>query len=408
MEVELWKFEQISERRQMIKKIILCVMLLTSFHILASPVTHQDVLVRAAIQSLMKKNKIPSVVVLLYTNGKMSTYYFGEADPKKHIRVSENTLFEIGSITKTFTGVLLAENAIENKMRLNDPIDNNADFSHLSKITLQELATHTSSLPFNVKNLPYNVSVSGKNKATLNRFLQTWTAPFKPGTKMLYSNFGFGILGMILSKREQTTLPTLMKKNLLNPLGMKSSGLDISPEEQKNLASGFTEQGRPVKHLPSGLLPGAWAMKVSPKDMQNYLKAALGLSPVSEIRKAMTVSQMAYYVMPEQDTMLGLGWTITPLDKISNINKLIHNPSHYQFTAHKVQLLEIPAFNANTLIEKGGATDGFRSYIAIIPNKKVGIVILANRYFGSGDLPNLANKILFQITDILPVVNTIN
>lgn len=388
----------------MIKKIILCVTLLANFCVLASPVTHQDVLVHTAIQSLMKKNKIPGVAVLLYANGKMSTYYFGEADPKKHIRVSENTLFEIGSITKTFTGVLLAENVIENKMRFNDLIDNQAGFAHSPKITLQELATHTSSLPFNVENLPYNAAVSEKNKAAFNHFLQTWTAPFKPGTKMLYSNFGFGILGMILAKSEQTTLPVLIKQNLLNPLGMGSSGLDISPEKQKNLASGFTEQGKLVKHLPSGLLPGAWAMKVSPKDMQNYLKVALGVSPVSEkIYKAMVASQMAYYVMPEQGTMLGLGWAITPLDKISNINKLTHNPSHYHFAAYKVQPLEIPTFNANTLIAKGGLTDGFRSYIAIIPNKKAGIVILANRYFESGDLPNLANKTLFQITGMLPV-----
>lgn len=226
---------------------------------------------------------------------------------------------------------------------------------------------------------------------------------------MLYSNFAFGILGMELSENAKTTLPILMKQNLLNPLGMKSSGLDVSPKEQKNLAMGFTEQGKEVDHLPAGLFSGAWAMKVSPRDMKNYLRATLGIGPIPEkLRQPIMVSQMAYYVMPEQDTMLGLGWTITSLDKISNINKLMHNPAHYNFAAYVVQQLKTPTFDANSLIEKVGATDGFRSYIALIPNKKVGIVIMANRYFGSGDLPNLANKILFQITNMVPISKKVN
>lgn len=396
---------------RVLKKImLLCIGVLTNFFAFAAnPAVNQDVLVHTAIQSLMKKNKIPGVAVLLYANGKMSTYYFGEADPRKHIKVSENTLFEIGSITKTFTGILLAQNIIENKMQFNDQIDNNANFSSLSKITLQELATHTSSLPYGIENLPYNASASEKNKDKLNHFLQSWAAPFKPGTKMLYSNLAFGILGMILAENSKTILPILMKQNLLDPLRMMSSGLDISSKEQKNIAKGFTEKGQEVNHLPSGLFSGAWAMKVSPSDMQNYLKAVLGVAPIpEEIRKSIRISQMAYYIIPKNGTMLGLGWMITSLDKISNINKLTHNPAHYNFAAYEVHQLKIPAFNTNSLIEKGGATDGFRSYIAIIPEKKVGIVIMANRYFGSGDLPNLANKILFQITGMLPVNNVMN
>jgi beta-lactamase class C len=390
----------------MLKKIVLlCIGLLINLSVFAkSYIVQQDVLVNTAIQSLMKKNKIPGVAVLLYANGKMNAYYFGEADPKRHINVSENTLFEIGSITKTFTGILLAKNVIENKMHFNDPIDTNANFNNLSKITLQELATHTSSLPYGIENLPYNASTSEENKNRLDHFLKSWIAPFTPGTKMIYSNLAYGILGMILSENSKTTLSILMKQNILNPLGMMTSGLDISSKEQKYLAKGFTEKGQEVAHLPSGLLSGAWAMKVSSRDMQNYLKAILGVDPIPEkIQKAIKVSQMAYYAMPKNNTMLGLGWTITPLDNISNINKLIHKSAHNNFAAYEVRQLKTPTFNSNSLIEKGGATDGFRSYIAIIPDKKVGIVIMANRYFVNGDLPSLANKILFQITGILPV-----
>lgn len=360
---------------------------------------YQNQLVNHEIQAVMVKDKIPGVAVLLYANNKMSAYYFGDANPKKHVKVSENTLFEIGSITKTFTGLLLSEDALENKMSLNEKVNKSVHFSNLPNITLQELATHTSSLPFGVDGLPYNASVTEKNIKKLNRFLDNWTPAFAPGTKMFYSNIGFSLLGMALAENAKTTLPAMMKNNILNPLGMYHSGLDITPADQNNLAIGFTEKGNPVSHLPSGLLAGSWAMKVSPKDMKIYLEAALGVTPIPEkIRKAIIISQTGYYIMPKQNSLLGFGWEITPLDNSSVIKKLTNNPAHYTFAAYEVKRVKVPVFNPHSLVAKSGATDGFRSYIAIIPDKKTGIVIMANRYFGSGDLPNLANKILFQMT----------
>lgn len=360
--------------------------------------TSQDKLIRTTIQQLMKKNKINGIAVILYANGKIQTYYFGEANPQKHIPVSENTLFELGSITKTFTTLLLAENILEHKMQLKDTIKIN---NHSSKITLQELATHTSSLPFNALGLPYNASITQKNKVKLNHFLEKWTPPYLPGSKMLYSNLGFSMLGIILSKNMQTTLPTLMKQKILIPLGMNNSGLDISPTDQRNIAIGFSQNEKSVAHLPSGLLAGSWAMKSSAKDMQKYLKLALLLPTTSKkMQQAMRLSQTGFYSMTQQGTMLGLGWTITSLENPSNTHNLISNPAHYNFSAYSVRPIKNPTYNPNALIAKIGATDGFRSYIAIIPNKQTGIVILANKYFGSGDMLNVANKILFQISGI--------
>lgn len=391
----------LDKRMKILLKIFLFFTLFTVISALANTAAiSQDRLIRTSMQHLIKEDHIPGLALLLYENGKMYTYYFGEADPEKHIPVSENTIFELGSVTKTFTSLLLAANVLANKIQLEDPINLNGNRS-LSKITLQELATHTSSLPFNAPKLPYNAANNKQNKITLNQFLENWVPSYSSGSKMLYSNFGFGLLGIILARDMQSTLPALMQQEVLFPLGMNSSGLDIVSINKKNLATGFTQNGGAVQHLSSGLFAGSWAMKSSVQDMQTYLKLALLLPSMPEkLRQAMQFSQMGFYNIPQQGEKLGLGWTITSLANAANIHKLISIPKHYNFASYPVWVIKNPTYDPNTLIAKTGGTDGFRSYIAVIPKKQVGIVILANKYLASGDLPNVANKILFQLASI--------
>lgn len=215
---------------------------------------------------------------------------------------------------------------------------------------------------------------------------------------MLYSNLGFGILGQILSMKERTPLSELIRQEILSPLQMNASGLNISHNNQKYLAQGYTALGKPVPYLSSGLFGGSWAMRASTKDMRAYLMAVLGAETTSKkIHQAIQLSQKAYFNMPSESMQIGLGWLITPLNKIDVIKKLINQPDHYNFFPYMVQKIQEPIFNPNALIGKTGATDGFRAYIAVIPAKHTGIVIMINRFIPSnGALSNLANKILLQ------------
>jgi beta-lactamase class C len=355
--------------------------------------------------TFMQKYHIHGATVLIASHGKIKAYLFGEAVPTKHIPVSEDTIFELGSITKTFTGLILAENTMSNKVKFAEPIQQDIEGSYspaIGKITYLELATYTSGLPLNAEGLPYNASASLKNQAKLRHYLKKSTLAFQPGSKMLYSNLGFAILGEILAKKEQISLPNLMQRDILSPLNMDTSGLDISHENQKYLAQGYTADGKPVPSLPSGLFGGSWAMKASVKDMRLYLKAALGEPGTpKKIQQAMRLSQKSYYDMPSEDTQIGLGWLISPLNNTDAIQKLIHQPAHYQFIPYQVKKIPKPTFNPNALIGKIGATDGFRAYIAVIPEKHTGIVIMINRFINSsGALTNLANEILLQESNI--------
>lgn len=209
--------------------------------------------------------------MLLATHGKIKTCLFGEAVPTKHIPVSEDTIFELGSITKTFTGLILAESIMSGKTQLSEMIDHDSMTilsPSLGKITYLDLATYTSGLPVNAEYISYNASASLENQTRLGNYLKESAPAFLPGSNMLYSNLGFGILGQILAKKEQVTLSELMRRDILSPLKMNASGLDISHNNQRYLADGYTAQGKPTPYLSSGLMGGSWAMRASTKDMR--------------------------------------------------------------------------------------------------------------------------------------------
>lgn len=120
-----------------------------------------------AVLNFMKKYHVDGATVLLANQGKIKTCLFGEAVPAKHIPVSEDTIFELGSITKTFTGLILAQSILSDKTQLSEAIEyDSGDILSpaLKKITYLELATYTSGLPFNAKDIPYNATDSTKKK----------------------------------------------------------------------------------------------------------------------------------------------------------------------------------------------------------------------------------------------------
>jgi beta-lactamase class C len=384
-----------------IKPLLLSTLLLCSVACLAA-----DPMIQSTIQKYMQENEISGAAVLLYKEGKMQSYYFGEAVPEKHIPVTENTIFELGSITKTFTGLLLAQNVIENNVSLQDSVTHYLNLKtsrSFQKITLLDLATYTAGLPFNAPALPYNAVDSNRNSKVMQRFLKHWKAPYQPGSKILYSNFGYGLLGTALANSQTLPLPLLMQQTILNPLGMQNSGLDLKEATQENLAQGFTGEGTPIKHRSSGLLSGAWAMKASVADMQAYLKAALMLPEIPpEITQAMKISQTAYCDLPDKWSV-GLAWKIIPLDKPKTIDTLINRP-HNQSSVNSpvVSIANNPKFYSNAVIEKTGATDGFRAYIAVIPKTQTGIVVLINRFtYSAADFTNIAHSILLEASGMI-------
>lgn len=348
--------------------------------------------INQTIGELMKKNAIPGVAVLLYVEGKPYAYYFGYANPDKKIPVTQHTIFEMGSISKIMTSILLAQEVDFAKMGFSDPIDK---YIHglpdsFDDITLQDLATHTSGLPFN---LPKTI----QSRKALEGYFAKWAPEYASEEQWQYSNIGVGLLGDALVNATGKDFDKLYLRHILIPLKMQPITSNVPKRLQRFYAQGYDQAGKPVEPLGAILFPAAGGLKVSAGDMQRFLSAAIGLpdTPV-RVLYPMLMTQSVFVKLP--DSMQGLGWQIHSLR--DNRRNLLHAPEVADLGPIAVEeVYDRPMFKDTMLIDKTGATRGFRAYIAVIPNKKAGIVILANKNISNGEIVNAGRAALLKLVN---------
>ncbi|MCB1228933.1 MAG: beta-lactamase family protein [Verrucomicrobiae bacterium] len=267
--------------------------------------------------------------------------------------VDENTLFEIGSITKVFTGILLADQVQRGKASLDDPIAKHLPDSVLPKdsplasVTLLDLATHTSGLPRLPGNLesedldpgdPYaNYSVDDLHEY-LKNFQET---DFEERGKQSYSNLGVGLLGHILERISGMPYEALLTKTILAPLEMDSTFVqrakgDLPKKSAGRFATGHSE-GRETSHWHIDALCGAGAIVSSAADMAKFATAHWNESTPTELRAAMDLA------MRETRNDMGLAW--------------FHGDKGYWHN---------------------GGTGGFRSELKISPENRTAEIMLTN------------------------------
>lgn len=358
-----------------------------------------DAFINQKMTQWMKIYGIPGAAVQVYSNGSMKSYYFGYADKDKKTPVTQNTIFEIASLTKIFTTVLLASEIQSGAMKLSDPVSQYvhdipaSPLNKLNQITLENLATHTSGLPFNV---PKRVN-SRKKLAT---FFSKWKNPSPVGKSWLYSNVNMGLLGFSLENKTQQSIYDLYAERILQPLNMQSSGAMIPPNLEIHYAQGYKMDGTPAPRRngkvwlnpPNSdwIFPATGSLKASAHDMSLFLKAALRLPGTPKyIADAMQFSQSVFAKTPRFQQ--GLAWIIHP-DPVKNKSKLLSAKSKagpYPASLNP----NIPYFDGNALMEKTGASGGFRSYIGIIPKQQKGVVLLVNRYIPSTELVRMGREI---------------
>lgn len=301
-------------------------------------------LVQKTILSYMKEQDIPGASIALYIDGKGYLLHFGLSDKSKNRAVTDETLFEIASITKVFTTTELALEVLRGKMNLSDPITKYFPEIGESPVTLEQLATHTSSYPRNLAPLPNGQIYTQKQIFVL---LQSWKPAYPIGTHYLYSNLGVGLLGFSLESVEKMSYENLLKKDIFGPLGMSSTMIYVPKESRQNYAQGYTEKGVPVEQLINSAIPAAGAILSTSNDLLKFLEANLGVKGPQELVRAMKLAQNGYYVVNDTLTM-GLGW-------------------------------QRKKINGTMFIDKNGGRAGFSSYIGFIPEEKIGIVILFNK-----------------------------
>jgi CubicO group peptidase (beta-lactamase class C family) len=295
------------------------------------------------------------------TGSKVVSYgNLSESNPRA---ADGDTVFEIGSATKVFTGLLLADAAQRGEVALDDPVSKFLPQSAKTpsrngrQITLLDLATHTSGLP----RLPDNLAPSDPanpyadyTPEKLYQFLSGYKLPREIGSKFEYSNLGVGLLGHALALRAATGYEDLLVGRIAAPLGMNATRISLSPDLKSRLAQGHGVDGQPAANWDMATLAGAGGVRSTANDLLKFVAANLGVNK-SPLWPAMQLSQKPHHDAGSPNMDVALCWHIA---KSPNGNVVWHN----------------------------GETGGYHSFIAFDPATKRGVVVLSNAAASIDDL----------------------
>lgn len=315
-----------------------------------------DSLVEKLIRPYIQQGHTAGLCLAIIRNNKVHYYSYGEViKGSNRLPDPKSTIFEIGSVTKTFTSLLLANEVSRKQMSLKDPINKYIpefipkQAYNNTAITLEQLANHTSGFP----RLPANIFQGNVNpldpyrhynEDSVYRFLSTYKPTIIPGSQFSYSNFGAGLLGNILTRKSHQTFEQLLTAKIFEPLKMHDTKIELSAKYSIRFAQGYNEKGEPTAPWNLAALQGSGAIRSTLSDMVRYTKAQLGKINTPLAKAIFLTHQVTFQ---SKENTMGLGWRI---EKKKNDVYWHHS----------------------------GGTGGFRSFVGFDKKRLLGVVILSN------------------------------
>ena len=290
-------------------------------------------------------------VVGIYKDGKKQVIGYGETEQGKGIAPDANTIYEIGSISKVFTGVLLADMVERGRVQLDDPMQTylseptKTELKNPTHITFENLATHTSGLPRLPDNLKMTDPMNPYADYTFGlmfAFLKEYPFPRSPG-EYEYSNFGMGLLGVLLASREKESYEELLVERIAKPCGMDDTRVNLSDKQRQRLAPPYDAALQAAKNWDIPTLAGAGGIHSTANDMLKFIEANLATDD-KLLTKACQLSQKKRHDIPGGQA-IGLAWHI--------------------------------ARDGITRWQNGG-TGGYSAWVGVIPSRNLGVVVLSN------------------------------
>jgi len=312
--------------------------------------------VRAILAERIDKHEqsVGIAVGLIDEKGRTVVSY-GQLSKSDEREPDGKTVFEIGSISKVFTSILLADMVLREKVRLDDPVQKFLPESVRvpsrdgAVVTLYHLSTHTSGLP----RMPDNFAPADPTNPyadytveQMYAFLARVELTGRPGAKAAYSNYGAGLLGHILALQAGTSYETLVRERIALPLKMTDTVITLTPKLEERLAQGHDEALAPVANWDIPTLAGAGALRSTVDDMLLFLAANLGWTE-SPIARAIEESQRPREEFSGPEMRIGLGWLIRKGDR-------------------------------STIYWHNGGTGGYHSFAGFDKEHKRGVVVLSN------------------------------
>lgn len=366
----------------MMNKTLSCALLLTaSCSTFAAPntLTEKQIAqtVDRVIAPLLKQQSIPGMAVAVIYQGKPYYFTYGKADISQNLPVTKETLFELGSVSKAFTGVLGGDIVARGEIKLSDPAIKywpELTGKQWKDINLLHLATYT------VGGLPLQVPDDVTSPASLLHFYQTWQPQWAPGTTRLYANSSIGLFGALAVKPSGLSFEEAMTERVFQPLNLSHTWIKVPASEERNYAWGYRD-GKAVHVSPGMLDSEAYGVKSTITDMASWMQANMQPDLVGDktLRQGIELAQSRYWRVGNM--YQGLGWEMLnwPVEAKTIVDG---SDNKVALAPQKAVAIDPPAPVVKaSWVHKTGSTGGFGTYVAFIPEQQLGIVMLANKSY---------------------------
>lgn len=349
--------------------------------------------VDGAIRPLMAHYGVPGVAVAVTVDGHATFFNYGLASKEGNVPVSERTLFELGSVSKTFTATLACHAQDLGKLALADhpgKLLPELKGSPIDRATLLDLGAYTAG------GLPLQVPDGIANDGQLFDYLRAFQPQAEPGAVRRYSNVSLGLFGRAAARALGADFADAMQRDVLDAMGMAHTFVHVPAAARADYAWGYDDKDRPVHVRPDVLDVETYGIKSSASDMVRYLQANIDPTGLpAPVRGALDCTHVGHYQVGPM--VQGLGWEQyrTPLT-LARLQD--GNSTRVSGDAVPVTRLRAPQpAPAGTLLNKTGSTRGFGAYAAFVPSQRIGVVILANKNYPVPARVEAAYAILAQL-----------
>jgi D-alanyl-D-alanine-carboxypeptidase/D-alanyl-D-alanine-endopeptidase len=264
------------------KRFALFASFLTATLAFAASLTETDL--KQHVAALVENKTLQAVSLGVIQPSGAVTAHAGVLSASNPVPPDDRTLYEIGSISKVFTALLLADSVVRGEVTLDTPIarllpadvalpDNAGE-----RITLLMLATHTSGLPripSELSAINFTNPYAKYDETDLWATLRNVELYFEPGSKAGYSNLAAGLLGTLLARKAGTTYAELLAARITRPLGMNDTVLTPDDDQRSRLAPPFTSAGLPWSHWEFQALAGCGGIRSTTADMMRFAAAVI-------------------------------------------------------------------------------------------------------------------------------------
>jgi beta-lactamase class C len=347
----------------------------------------------SVIRPLMQQYRIPGMAIAVIVDGESYFYNYGVESLETQRPITNKTLFEIGSASKTFTATLASYAQVNGNLALSDSASKylpSLRGSSFDNVNLLNLGTHTSG------GLPLQVPDAIHNDDQLMNYFRQWKPSYAAGTYRIYSNPSIGMLGMITARSMNERFDDAIENKLFPMLGMTHTYINVPADQMKDYAQGYTKQGAPIRLSAGALSSEAYGIKSSTPDMIRFIAANMQMIKMDgKLQRAINDTHIGYFRAGEitQDLI----WEQYPYP-VELKQLLAGNSDAMAYQVTKVIELNPPLQpQANALINKTGSTNGFATYVAFVPGQKLGIVMLANKNYPIAQRVSAAYQILTRL-----------